>query len=105
MKVLFDQGTPVPLRVHLKPHTVETAAERGWSRLRNGELLQRATAAGYDVFVTTDQGLQHQQKLSRLPFGIVVLTSTSWPRVQKKTDAILEAVRTATPGEAIIVDI
>ena len=33
MKVLFDQGTPVPLRRHLHPHFVDTCAERGWSTL------------------------------------------------------------------------
>ena len=33
MKVLFDQGTPLPLRRHLPEHSVDTAAERGWSDL------------------------------------------------------------------------
>jgi hypothetical protein len=33
MKLLFDQGTPVPLRSHLRNHIVETAYERGWSNL------------------------------------------------------------------------
>ncbi len=47
MKVLFDQGTPVPLRRFLHPHVVDTAAERGWSRLRNGELLDQAEASHF----------------------------------------------------------
>jgi len=29
MKILFDQGVPVPLRRFLHPHDVDTAAERG----------------------------------------------------------------------------
>lgn len=60
MKVLFDQGTPVPLRNHLPRHAVETAYERGWGGLRNGELLARAEAEGFDALVTTDQNLRHQ---------------------------------------------
>ena len=40
MKVLFDQGTPVPLRKFLIQHFVETAFERGWNQLKNGELIQ-----------------------------------------------------------------
>ena len=80
MKVLFDQGTPVPLRRHLHPHEVDTAAEKGWSSLQNGELLARAEEAGYEVLVTTDQHLRYQQKLTGRKLRIVVLMSTSWPR-------------------------
>ncbi len=52
MFVLFDQGTPVPIRPFLKEHTVQTAAQRGWDKLRNGELLKAAEDAGFDVLVT-----------------------------------------------------
>jgi predicted nuclease of predicted toxin-antitoxin system len=58
MRILFDQGTPVPLKDHLSGHKVETAHELGWSRLTNGELL--ASAEGrFDVLVTTDRNLRH----------------------------------------------
>ncbi len=55
MFVLFDQGTPVPIRPFLKEHTVQTAAQRGWDKLRNGELLKAAEDAGFDVLVTPRQ--------------------------------------------------
>jgi hypothetical protein len=51
MLVLFDQGTPVPIRPFLKEHTVQTASERGWDTLQNGELLKAAEAAGFNVLV------------------------------------------------------
>jgi hypothetical protein len=54
MKVLFDQGTPAPLRHHLAGHTVATAYESGWDTLENGNLLQAAEASGFEVLVTTD---------------------------------------------------
>jgi hypothetical protein len=41
MLVLFDQGTPVPIRPFLKGHTVQTTVERGWDTLENGELVFR----------------------------------------------------------------
>lgn len=47
MLILFDQGTPVPLRAFLIGHTVKTAAEQGWSTLANGKLLDSAEAAGF----------------------------------------------------------
>ena len=54
MRVLFDQGTPAPLRQFLQGHTVSTAAQKGCHQLQNGELLNAAGAAGFDVLVTTD---------------------------------------------------
>lgn len=64
MRVLFDQGTPVPLRDHLRGHEVTTAFEAEWSDLSNGELLARAEAE-FDVWVITDQQLRYQQNLDR----------------------------------------
>lgn len=60
MKILFDQGTPVPLRRHLVGHIVGTAYEQGWANLSNGELLKVAEEAGYHLFITTDQNLRYQ---------------------------------------------
>ena len=65
MKLLFDQGTPAPLRRHLHGHSVDTLAEKGWSEKGNGELLDLAEREGYDVLVTTDQSQPHQQNLAR----------------------------------------
>jgi hypothetical protein len=53
VRILFDQGTPVPLRKLLNSHQVETAFERGWSTLTNGELLAAAEQERFEVFVTT----------------------------------------------------
>jgi len=64
MKVLFDQCTPVPLRRFLHPHIVDTAGEKGWSRLRNGELLSQVESNHYDAFITTDTNLKYQQNLT-----------------------------------------
>jgi hypothetical protein len=63
MRVLFDQGTPDPLRRALTAHVVSTAYEMGWSALSNGDLLD-AAAAQFDAFVTTDQNLRNQQNLA-----------------------------------------
>ena len=50
-------------------------AAEGWSGVFNGDLLRRAEAAGFDVFVTADRNLEHQQALASRSFGIVVLFS------------------------------
>jgi len=64
VRILFDQGTPVPLRDSLPQHEVSTTYERGWSTLRNGELLDAAEREGYAILVTTDSNLRHQQNLA-----------------------------------------
>ena len=64
MRILFDQGTPVPLHKLLNSHQVETVFERGWSTLTNGESLATAEEKGFDVFVTTDKNLRSQQNIA-----------------------------------------
>lgn len=98
MKILFDQGTPVPLRRHLQPHTVETAAELGWSELGNGELIAAAEEAGFDLMITTDQNLRYQQNLAERCIGIVVLMTTSWPRIQRQVQEVIAAIKGLPPG-------
>jgi len=98
MKILFDQGTPVPLRRHLTGHSVTTAYEQGWSNLSNGELLKVAEEAGYQLFVTTDQNLRYQQNLRERQMAIVVLLSTSWPRISRHIDEISEVIDAMSSG-------
>ena len=98
MRILFDQGTPAPLRDHLPGHSVETAYEKGWSALRNGELLAKAEAA-FDLLITTDRNLRHQQNLAERRIAILVLPTTSWPRLQKITSQIAAAVASLQPGQ------
>lgn len=105
MRVLFDQGTPVPLREALTQHEVSTAYERGWSNLTNGELLDAAEQEGFTVLVTTDLSLKHQQNLSARRIAIVVLTSTSWPRIQGAIGTVVRTIDAATEGSYLEVEI
>lgn len=61
MLILFDNGTPAPLRRELKGHAVMEAIERGWDRLSNGKLIAAAEAAGFEVLLTTDKRIRTQQ--------------------------------------------
>jgi len=98
MRVLFDQGTPDPLRQTLLGHEVETAYERGWSSLKNGELLNVAERESFEVLVTTDSNLKYQQNLAGRRLAIVVLLSTSWPRIRRVADKVVHAIDSATAG-------
>jgi hypothetical protein len=98
MKILFDQGTPVPLRRYLHPRQVDTAAEMGWSELANGDLLAAAEQAGFGILITTDQNLRYQQNLAQRRIGIVVLMSTSWPRIRQKIEDVVAVIDGLPPG-------
>jgi predicted nuclease of predicted toxin-antitoxin system len=98
MKLLFDQGTPVPLRNHLPNHTVETAYEKGWSNLKNGDLLIQAEAEGFDALITTDQNLHHQQNLSGRRISVIVLLTTNWPRIKNNAALVVQAIDNLHPG-------
>jgi len=98
MLILFDNGTPAPLRYALKGHVVVEAIERGWDRLVNGELIAVAEAAGFDLLLTTDKNIRYQQNLTGRKLALVVLGSNIWPVVRDHGAAIAAKVDAATPG-------
>jgi len=61
MLILFDHGTPRSIARWLQSHIVVEAIARGWDRLANGELLKAAEEAGFDLLLSTDKNIQHQQ--------------------------------------------
>lgn len=73
--------------------------------MANGQLLTRAEQAGYDVLITTDQNLRYQQNLSTRQIAILVLRSTSWPRIQTRLDAIRAALERVGVGTYEEIDI
>jgi len=105
VRVLFDQGTPVPLRRHLAHHEVTTVYELGWSTLQNGALISEAEAAGFEVLVTTDRSWKHQQNLRDRRLAVVVLLTTSWPKIQTKVATVVAAIDGALGGSYSEVEI
>ncbi|MGB6536108.1 MAG: hypothetical protein WBF58_09120, partial [Xanthobacteraceae bacterium] len=81
MKILFDHGTPAPLRRALSSHSVATASEMGWSELDNGKLLSAAEIE-FDAIITTDQSIRYQQNRVGRRLAILVLPTTNWKQIQ-----------------------
>src|ERR1700684_4099993 len=98
MRIIFDQATPVPIRTYLGGHTVRTAAQQGWDRLRNGDLLTAAEQAGFDLLLTTDKNMRYQQNLAGRKIAIVVLGLQQWPRLRPHVGRVVEAIKAAMPG-------
>ncbi len=98
MRILFDQGTPLPLRRLLAGHEVTTAYEKSWDKLTNGDLL-KAAEAEFDLLITTDQNLGYQQNLSGRKLAIHVLPTTRRRSICRQVQTVVAAVNQATPSE------
>lgn len=72
--------------------------ENGWPAFENGDLLRTAEDDCYDVLITTDQNLKYQQNLKSRKIGIVVLLTTSWPKIQQKLAEVVATINQAAPG-------
>jgi hypothetical protein len=105
MLILFDQATPVPIRGYLEGHTVRTAAQQSWDKLRNGDLLTTAEEAGFDILLTTDKNMRYQQNLSGREIAIIVLSRQQWPQLRPHIQRVIEAINGATPGSCTEVSI
>ena len=100
MRVLLDESLPHDLADELPGHDVRTVSGHGWAGLANGELLRRARAE-FDVFVTMDQNLPHQQNLRAIGIPIVLVKAKSNRLVDLRplVPAILAGIANAKVGE------
>ena len=99
MQILFDQGTPAPLRRFLTAHDVSTAYEQGWSTVTNGDLIRLGEQQGYELLITTDTNLRYQQNLKTRAIAILVLSTTSWPRIRSAAELVVVEVAGIRAGE------
>jgi hypothetical protein len=100
MRILFDHGTPAPLRRALTGHAVLTAHDMAWAELDNGALL-KAAEAQFDVPITTDRNLRHQQSLAGRRLAILVLPTTSWPKIRDHEAQVAAAVNALRAGDVV----
>lgn len=105
MKILFDNGTPNPIARSLFGHHVTFARKIGWHEFENGELIQRAEEAGYELLVSTDKNIRYQQNLAGRKMALIVLGQQQWPVVRLHLDKIVAAVNACTPGSYAEVEI
>jgi hypothetical protein len=101
MLVLFDNGAPRGLARFLTGHIVEESRARGREELSNGELIDAAEQAGFEVMVTTDKQIRYQQNLKARRIALVVLEHSQWPMVKLVAENIVAVVNAAEPGSYV----
>ena len=105
MKLLFDDGATKPIAAALDEHEVSLDRQIGWHEPENGELIQRAEDAGYQVLLSTDKNNRYKQNLSSRKISLVILGNTRWPLVKLQLDAVVRAIQASVPGSYIEVPI
>jgi Domain of unknown function (DUF5615) len=76
MRLLLDEHLPIGLSAELHGHAADTISGLGWTGITNCELLRRMSGQ-YDALVTMDRSIEFQQRISTLPFGIVLIRAPS----------------------------
>jgi hypothetical protein len=105
MKVLLDECLPIDFRHHIAGHEVHTAQFAGFKGLENSKLLSEAEAAGYELFLTVDQGIRGEQNLAGRRISVLIIRG----RTNQMEDLIplagrvLEAIALIRPGQVSIV--
>ncbi len=97
MKILFDQGVPKPLQAHLAGHEVRRTFQLGWANKKNGELLALAEQAGFEILVTTDQNLLHQQNFRERKMAVFILGRGNWPEIEPHAARIAAKINSVRP--------
>jgi len=105
MRILLDHNTPAPLRYALRGHQVETAYERGWAELLNGDLIAESESAGFDLLITTDQGIRYQQNWDARSLALLVLSTNDWTRIRRFKEQILAAVNSIQPSGCVELEV
>ena len=104
LRVLLDKSVPHGVRHFIDQHQVETVEDRGWGRISNGELIQAAESAEFDVVITADQNIVYQQNLRGRKIALLVLGSNIWPIVRNHAVEIASQVDATKPGGYIFLE-
>ncbi len=97
MKILLDECVPWPMHRLLTNHTCTSVQAQGWSGIRNGDLIQRAEGE-FDLFITSDQNIRYQQKLTGRNIAILELSTNDLRRIQSAHSLIEKAIAQMQPA-------
>jgi hypothetical protein len=103
VKILLDECVPKDLRLHLPGHDCKTVPQAGFEGKANGELLALAEQAGWQVLVTVDQAMAHEQNMAHRNIALVVIFAKSnrLPDLLPHVPNVLAVLNAAKPGQII----
>jgi predicted nuclease of predicted toxin-antitoxin system len=101
LRILIDESLPIALAAELTDHEVTTVRAQRWLGMRNGVLLRAAVDAGFEVMVTADKALRHQQNLAAIGIAVVLLTRVRnrMQDLRPLVPRVLQALQSIRKGE------
>jgi PIN like domain len=97
MRIIIDECVPSLVKKSLPEREIVSVQDMGWAGIKNGRLLQ-LVAELFDVFVTSDKNIRHQQNLASFAVSILVLPSNQVPVIRELLPEIDEALGDCEPG-------
>jgi predicted nuclease of predicted toxin-antitoxin system len=98
MRILLDECVPWPMHRLLEGHESDTAQQRGWGGIKNGELLRLAEEV-FDLFITSDQNIRYQQNIAGRRIAIIELSTNKLRRIDAASELVRSVVASIQPGE------
>ena len=96
MKIIIDECVPSIVKTALSDHNIVTVQEMGWAGVKNGELM-KLIAPAFNVFITSDKNLRHQQNLAVLDLAVILLPSNQVPVITALLPKLDAALTTQLP--------
>jgi len=89
------------ISVTFENHECPSAEWAGLKGFKNDELVRAAELAGYEVLLTVDQGMRHQQNIARRRISVIAIhaKTNQLEDLLPLLQAIQDALRTAKPGQ------
>ena len=100
MRIILDECVPSIVKRGLPARSIVTVQEMGWAGIKNGELL-KLVSADFDVFITSDKNLRHQQNLAAFDVAVILLPSNQVPIVTSLLTKIDETLTKIASKELI----
>ena len=103
MRILIDECIDQQFRNSIPGHECQTAQYAGLAGLKNGDLLRAAESAKFDVLLTVDQGIEHQQNLSVRTIAIIVfcVKSNRLKHLLELVPTCLAQIQSIKPGQIV----
>jgi len=104
MKLLLDENLPGRLKLDFSEFEIFTVRDKGWNGVKNGELLKLMLTDGFNVLITFDKNLQHQQNFEKYPITVLVLSSESnqYKHLQPLVNFIKDHLESPKTGVSIV---
>ena len=105
MKLLLDENLPKKLKLDFTEHEIYTVTDKGWNGVKNGELLKLLVKENFDVLLTFDKNLQHQQNFKNYTVQVIVLSApiNTYQELTKLTSRVKEYIKSNASGPVIVV--